>query len=779
MARTTQKRAAAISSTGKRAHDDLDLGSSRVPYPTPSAHENDDLCSLNSYDHDTPLLKETDKDKLESEEEDELISADEGVEGNLGEGGSITFPSRTERMTSVPASTAAVPPSSIASASGREVRAGVVKRGRNRRSKMVSQGTQTDDTSFVSIIIPTTTSKSSSSSQTAKNTETLKQPSVPNSTPKSIKRPRGRPRKTKEQEKEAQETQIQAETVLLDQNDRAHEGEGIPQSDTALPEEVNQPTLQNSPDSTDQTQTTRDPNHQIKSKSTPRINPMKEPATLLPQGYQPVQTTVDNHWVYLFFRFCAERHKMYNRRREGVTRDQLTEDDTMSRRHIGNVFRQLDPSSKNIKENIIGRGDQSPEEVCFRLFLYCMFYSESTWSELCKVATGGLPTWKHYLTDMPAYEAVLYRMSMVEKKRIYYGGFQIVPPTIYFTDNRNRNKDMAHFAASLRLVLAMMSTSLPSKLTECSYAVDASYLLQTIPTFGGFLSLNVICFLNDTSNFTWYYRNFATCGPGPRSFLRRMFGGKSVINNIAMEEAGLIWLYENQWKYWARIGEDPPQADELGLRPGMRVLDIENALCWCHRYVDAYERKGYGNLSQLPDPQYDREMTDDTHEPHWCVEERWMKSTSKVIYKDDLDEISRKLGHVEDREEDVYEVEKIVTRRQGAKLKDGWYRVRWKGYTPAEDTWERESSIREGAEESLQEWKDWERTVWDCIDRVKKEYPYVKPPIPKEDQEVEVTDAHCKVEIDDELESLDGNDLGENEDEPPNKRARLVKQEME
>lgn len=89
-----------------------------------------------------------------------------------------------------------------------------------------------------------------------------------------------------------------------------------------------------------------------------------EPATLKPQCLPPVETQIDNHWVYLFFRFCHERHAMYDRREVGAPRDQLTKDKTMTIIHIGNVYRQLDPSSGKMRTNIIDIGDQSAEEVC-------------------------------------------------------------------------------------------------------------------------------------------------------------------------------------------------------------------------------------------------------------------------------------------------------------------------------------------------------------------------------------------------------------------------------
>jgi hypothetical protein len=355
-------------------------------------------------------------------------------------------------------------------------------------------------------------------------------------------------------------------------------------------------------------------------------------------------------------------------------------------------------------------------EYPVRVLLFCAFYSESTWQALVD-GLGGIPTWKDFNLDK--CESILYEKSVVEKQVIYTSGFQLVPPTIYF------GKNLPHFAASLRLVKALMECGLPDRLRQCRFAVDASHILQTAPTLGGFLSLNILYHLNDAPHTKFYMRNFATCGPGSRAFLQRMFG-KSAINDVAMEQAGLKWLYDNQWRYWARLGEDPPHAWTVGIRPGMRVLDFENALCWAHRYVSAYQRKGYSSLADLPPPTYDPALTESTHMPHWCDEERYTRHTSRATFIGDYDEESQKLQE-EEEGEGVYEVEKVVCRKGNRTDKDGLFRVRWKGYPPEEDSWERASSLVDGAEEAMKEWIDWEEAMWSTIARITAEHPYTRP----------------------------------------------------
>lgn len=78
---------------------------------------------------------------------------------------------------------------------------------------------------------------------------------------------------------------------------------------------------------------------------------------------EPIPATVDNRVVCLFYRFCAERHAMFERGEAGAARDALTDDDCMMNMRVGNVFRQLDRGSLNMLTNVISVGDQSHTEV--------------------------------------------------------------------------------------------------------------------------------------------------------------------------------------------------------------------------------------------------------------------------------------------------------------------------------------------------------------------------------------------------------------------------------
>ena len=89
-----------------------------------------------------------------------------------------------------------------------------------------------------------------------------------------------------------------------------------------------------------------------------------EYAILSPHGLGEVTTQINNHYLYVFYRFCAERHQMTVMRNNGVPRDSLTEDECMKKERVGNIYRELDPSSKRLVADVVGKGDQTNEEIC-------------------------------------------------------------------------------------------------------------------------------------------------------------------------------------------------------------------------------------------------------------------------------------------------------------------------------------------------------------------------------------------------------------------------------
>ena len=88
-------------------------------------------------------------------------------------------------------------------------------------------------------------------------------------------------------------------------------------------------------------------------------------AVFTPHGYgRSIDVPYDESFVYLYFRFCAERHRMWVKRSQGVPRVDQTKDECMRSTFVGNVFRELDPGGERDRRLCVDRGEMSNEELC-------------------------------------------------------------------------------------------------------------------------------------------------------------------------------------------------------------------------------------------------------------------------------------------------------------------------------------------------------------------------------------------------------------------------------
>jgi hypothetical protein len=64
---------------------------------------------------------------------------------------------------------------------------------------------------------------------------------------------------------------------------------------------------------------------------------------------------------------------MYERKQAGIPRNELSDDETLTRTFVGNVFRELDGGSERFRELVVKVGDQTHEEICCKCCLHPLF----------------------------------------------------------------------------------------------------------------------------------------------------------------------------------------------------------------------------------------------------------------------------------------------------------------------------------------------------------------------------------------------------------------------
>ncbi len=79
-----------------------------------------------------------------------------------------------------------------------------------------------------------------------------------------------------------------------------------------------------------------------------------------------------------YWRFAAERHRMYERRLRGLPAP-WTSDEVLSAYRFTNVFRAADRVSQFLIREVIYGSDQAVDEVVFRVLLFKLFNKVETW----------------------------------------------------------------------------------------------------------------------------------------------------------------------------------------------------------------------------------------------------------------------------------------------------------------------------------------------------------------------------------------------------------------
>ena len=193
-----------------------------------------------------------------------------------------------------------------------------------------------------------------------------------------------------------------------------------------------------------------------------------------------------------------------------------------------------------------------------------------------------------------------------------------------------------------------------------------------------------------TPHFKWSEKEWAAVGPGSSACLQKMFGPTVA----GFEQEAIHYLYTTQEAHFIRNGitHIPRLSDNQPA--GVSSVDIEHALCECEKYSRAAHpaiqgrRQKVGKRFFVPRPE---PLTADVP-PHWL--DPACRRTHAFTYPP---------PEVVDGEE-LWEVSHIVAERKNSTVGNPSYLIRWVGYGPNDDTWERRSVLEDGAPEVLKQW---------------------------------------------------------------------------
>lgn len=172
--------------------------------------------------------------------------------------------------------------------------------------------------------------------------------------------------------------------------------------------------------------------------------------------------------------------------------------------------------------------------------------------------------------------------------------------------------------------------------------------------------------------------DWALPGPGAQRGLRMIFGKSLPAGHIGL---ALSWVHEHFEKIALAAGYSMKDIPALKpSAPGLSLVDIEHVLCEFSKYVKIYERQGkprtkrpYGE--DIANPKITCDLPMNWKPAHVAVAER-----------------NRRYTNPEAEENGEHEPAAVVGKAHfGGEL---WYKVRWEGWGPAADTWERAAMLK-------------------------------------------------------------------------------------
>jgi hypothetical protein len=273
----------------------------------------------------------------------------------------------------------------------------------------------------------------------------------------------------------------------------------------------------------------------------------------------PTATYVlDTYW-----KFAAERQEIFFNRITGTT--PLTTDPILLKHKFTNAYRAADRVSQYLIREIIYKGDQTPDELLFRILLFKLFNKIETW-ELLQHELGTV-TWAGF--SFESYNKVLYQ-ALHAGEPIYSGAYIMASGRSSFGYAKKHENH-------LKLIEQMMHLQLADRIGEAKSLEAVYFLLLSFPTIGKFLAYQYAIDINYSILTDFSEMEFVMPGPGAKDGIRKCF---SSLGDYS--EADVIrYVTDQQEQEFERLGIHFKSL--WGRR--LQLIDCQNLFCETDKYA--------------------------------------------------------------------------------------------------------------------------------------------------------------------------------------------------
>jgi len=264
-----------------------------------------------------------------------------------------------------------------------------------------------------------------------------------------------------------------------------------------------------------------------------------------------------------YWRFAFERQEIFFKRVCGLL-PPWTSDPILRNYRFTNVYRVCDRVSQYLIRRVIYEGDQTEEEIFFRILLFRLFNRIETW-ELLEDGVGPI-CWRTF--DINRYARLLDDALRIGT-RIYSAAY-IMPCPPFGAARKHRNH--------LILLSKMMKEGFPAKVVTAHSLEEVFFQLRSYPSVGNFLAYQFAIDLNYSPLTSFSEMDFVVAGPGARSGIRKAFHDTCGLS----EEDVIRAVTQSAAQEFERRGLP---FRELWGRP-LQLIDCQNLFC----EVDKYSR---------------------------------------------------------------------------------------------------------------------------------------------------------------------------------------------
>jgi hypothetical protein len=285
----------------------------------------------------------------------------------------------------------------------------------------------------------------------------------------------------------------------------------------------------------------------------------------------PTKTTpvFDTYW-----KFAAERQSIFFNRLSR-NHERLTDDAILQTYKFTNAYRASDRVSQYLIRHVIYEGEQSPDEVFFRIILFKTFNKIETW-KLLKEKVGEI---SHKEYDFNRYDKILSKAK--DNGHSIYSAAYIMPSGSGSFGHKYKHRN------HLKLFEKMMDDTLPKHICESKSMQQVFELLRGYPMIGDFLAYQYTIDINYSELTNYSENSFVMPGPGAKDGIRKTFSDYGGLSEVDLIKC----MVDRQEEEFSRLGIN---FQSLWGRP-LQLIDCQNLFC----EVDKYSRIAHPEIMGL------------------------------------------------------------------------------------------------------------------------------------------------------------------------------------